>query len=121
LSQKSGIEVARHVLQMTNLPDAIFVTNDLCASTCMLELKRNGIKIPGDIAFAGFNNDHISNLVEPNLTTIDYKGFEMGEMAAQTLISHLNKTQDIQLTQSIVMRHELIIRSSSLKQIKSKT
>jgi LacI family transcriptional regulator len=117
LSQRSGIEVARQVMQMTNMPDAIFITNDLCAATCMLELKKNGIKIPEDIAFAGFNNDHISSLVEPNLTTVDYKGFEMGEMAAQTLINHLNQTQDIELTSTTVMRHELIIRNSSLKQI----
>ncbi|HEY4787936.1 MAG TPA: LacI family DNA-binding transcriptional regulator, partial [Bacteroidales bacterium] len=115
LSLQAGVEAARSILKMPVIPDGIFVANDYCAASCMLELKRNGIKIPQDIAFAGFNNDPISSLIEPNLTNVDYKGFEMGEVAASTLINHLNQTQNINRTQTIVMRHELIIRQSTMK------
>jgi len=115
LSLREGIETAERILKLPQLPDGVFVANDYCAAGCMSELKKKGVKIPNDIAFAGFNNDPVSNLIEPNLTTIDYKGFEMGEIAARTLINHLNESQDINQTQSIVMRHELIIRQSSLK------
>jgi LacI family transcriptional regulator len=31
-----------------------------------------GIRIPEDIAFVGFNNDPVSTVVEPNLTTVNY-------------------------------------------------
>ncbi len=116
LNMEDGIEAAQKILQLLKKPDGIFVTNDFCAASCMLELKKNGVKIPQEILIGGFNNDPISALVEPNLTTIDYKGFEMGEMTAQTLINHLTNTQNLSLTQTIVMRHELIIRQSSIKQ-----
>jgi LacI family transcriptional regulator len=115
LSAADGIEAAKKILALPKLPDGIFVTNDICAASCMLELKRSGVKIPDQLLIAGFNNDQISSFVEPNLTTINYKGFEMGEMAAQTLINHLNQTQTLNLTQTIVMRHELIIRESSVR------
>ncbi len=117
LGTRDGIEAAQSILRMSDMPDAVFVANDNCAANCMIELKRNGIKIPGQISFAGFNNDSISSIVEPNLTTIDYQGFEMGEIAAKMLIDHLNQTQDATRTETIVLRHKLIIRESSRKPV----
>jgi LacI family transcriptional regulator len=114
LSEQAGVEVCRSLLQMDPLPDAIFAANDACAVSCIRELKLAGIKIPKDIAVAGFNNDPLSKVIEPNLTTINYPGYEMGEMAASTLIRRLDLQHGTSLN-SIVLRHELIIRESSLK------
>ena len=38
----------------------------------MSALKAKGVRIPEDIAFVGFNNDPVSTVIEPNLTTINY-------------------------------------------------
>ena len=100
---------------MTTKPDGVFVANDICAISCMQALKKEGIKIPEDIAFAGFNNDPTSCVIEPNLTTIDYRGYDMGEVAAKILIGHLDNNDDLQQTHSLILRSELIIRGSSLK------
>jgi LacI family transcriptional regulator len=81
----------------------------------MIALKKAGIRIPEDIAFAGFNNDPIAEVIEPNLTTVNYPGYEMGETAAHHLINHLNGVANIKSTNLIVLRSELIIRASSLK------
>jgi len=67
------------------------------------------------VAFAGFNNDPASCIIEPNLTTINYKGYEMGEVAAQILINHLNQNDNLQLTHSLILRYELLKRASSLR------
>ena len=115
LSAKAGAEAADTILKMPELPDGVFVANDQCAISCMQELKKAGINIPADIAFAGFNNDPTSCVIEPNLTTIDYKGYEMGEVAAKIMINHLSKTDDLQQTHSLILRSEMIIRGSSLK------
>jgi LacI family transcriptional regulator len=115
LSAQAGADAALAILAMKNRPDGVFVANDLCAISCMLELKKQGVNIPEDIAFAGFNNDPTSCVIEPNLTTIDYKGHEMGEVAAKVLIGHLNNQADLQQTHSLILRSELIIRGSSLK------
>ncbi|HEY5326228.1 MAG TPA: LacI family DNA-binding transcriptional regulator [Mucilaginibacter sp.] len=115
LSAKSGTEAAYMILKMKKMPDAVFSANDICAISCMQALIKQGIKIPEDIAFAGFNNDPTSCVIEPNLTTIDYRGYEMGEVAAKILIGHLDNHDDLQQTHSLILRSELIIRASSLK------
>ncbi|EHQ27470.1 LacI family transcriptional regulator [Mucilaginibacter gracilis] len=115
LSADSGTEAAKQILQLPILPDGIFSANDVCAINCIMALKNAGLKVPQDIAVAGFNNDPSCRIIDPNLTTIDYRGYEMGEVAANLLINHLTNNYDIQLTHSLVLRHELIIRESSLK------
>lgn len=115
LSQEAGAEAAETILKMKPLPDGVFVANDSCAVGCMLALKGAGIRIPEDIAFVGFNNDPVSKVIEPNLTTVNYSGNEMGQVAARHLIDHLNGTSPIGKTNTIVLRSELIVRPSSLK------
>ncbi|HEY0060406.1 MAG TPA: LacI family DNA-binding transcriptional regulator [Flavisolibacter sp.] len=115
LSQESGAEAAATILRMKPLPDGVFVANDSCAVGCMLALKQASIRIPEDIAFIGFNNDPVSKVIEPNLTTVNYSGNEMGQVAARHLINHLNGTSPIDNTNTIVLRSELIVRQSSLK------
>lgn len=115
LSMEAGADAANAILQMKSLPDGVFVSNDNAAVGCMLALKQNGIKIPNDIAFVGFNNDPVSKVIEPNLSTINYSGTEVGEVAARHLISHLNGIFPIHNTNTIILRSELIVRESSLK------
>ena len=115
LSMEAGTEAANAILKMKSLPDGVFVANDNCAIGCMLSLKQNGIKIPADIAFVGFNNDPVSKVIEPNLTTINYSGYEVGEVAARHLINHLTGVSVIHNTNTIILRSELIVRESSLK------
>ncbi|HEY6955013.1 MAG TPA: substrate-binding domain-containing protein, partial [Flavisolibacter sp.] len=97
------------------LPDGVFVANDNAAIGCMLALKQKGVKIPGDVAFVGFNNDPVSQVIEPNLSTISYSGREVGEVAARHLINHLTGVSVIDNTNTIILRSELIVRDSSLK------
>jgi LacI family transcriptional regulator len=118
LSEQCGVEAAMQIMEMKPLPDGAFITNDFSAAVCMQTLKEHGIKIPGDIAIVGFNNDAISKIVEPQLTTVHYPGIDMGEIAARNLINHLRGVSNIKHTQTIVVRSELIIRKSSLKKTK---
>lgn len=112
LTDQVGSEVLPQILRMHPRPDGIFAANDTSAVSIMCELKKAGFNIPEDIAVAGFNNDPISRIVEPNLSTINYPGKEMGEIAAQTLINKLNNLQSTSLS-TIVLSHSTIIRQSS--------
>jgi LacI family transcriptional regulator len=115
LNEAAGAAAGEKILAMKKRPDGIFGANDISTASCMQVLKQGGIRIPDQIAIAGFNNDPISRMVEPNLTTINYPAYQMGEMAATTLINHLSGISSISNTNVIVLRSELIIRSSSLK------
>lgn len=115
LSENCGIEAAEKILQMQPLPEGVFITNDFSAAVCMQKLKEHGICIPKDIAFVGFNNDTISRIIEPQLTSIDYRGVDMGETAARCLLNHLKGISNIIDTNTIVIRSNLLIRKSSLR------
>lgn len=117
LSEKAGEEAAKHILNLApaRRPDAVFSANDTAAVYCMIALKAAGLRIPEDVAFAGFNNDPISKVIEPNLTTVDYSGDTMGNTAVTNLINHLKGISNLYSTNSITLRADMIIRASSLK------
>lgn len=115
LSGGSAIAAARQILRMKPRPDGLFVTNDFCASVCMQVFKEEGISIPGDIAVVGFNNDIISTIVEPRLTTIDYPGREIGEVVALHLIDLLKRGEKHSSTSRVILKSNLIVRASSLR------
>lgn len=117
LLESDGVAAANHILKMKpgNRPDAVFGANDTAPAHCMLTLQEAGIRIPEDIAIAGFNNDPVSRIVKPALTTVDYPGGHLGEAAMMSLIEHLNGTRGATSTGSIILKSELIIRASSQK------
>jgi LacI family transcriptional regulator len=119
LSQETGLEAAEQIARMNPRPDAVFAANDNCAAGCIIGLKKQGLRVPDDIAVVGFNNDPVSTVVEPNLTTINYPGYQMGEAAATSLINHLKGSSLISATDTILLRSELVVRDSSVRRLKT--
>jgi len=115
LSESAAIESAMKILTMDPLPDGAFITNDFVAAVVMRTLKEKNIRIPADIGIVGFNNDAICTLIEPALSTINYPGIDVGEVAARNLINHLKGIGNLQNTNTIIIRSNLIVRKSSLK------
>jgi LacI family transcriptional regulator len=117
LGEQASIEAAQQVLRMSPRPDGIFITNDFCAAVFSNALKEAGLRIPDDIAVVGFNNDAISKIIAPQLTTINYPGAEMGARAARSLIDQLTGLSAPGSPSRIVIPSELIIRASSIKRL----
>ncbi len=114
LSDRSGELVIKKLLGHGSMPDGIFTANDNSAVSIICELKKKGYRVPDDVAVVGFNDDPVSRIVEPNLTTIHYPGRAMGDVAASTMIRILEGTH-FEKVNSIILSHDLIIRQSSLK------
>lgn len=114
MKSEDGVKTARKILSMKNRPDGIFVSNDTCAVAIIVELEKAGVRIPEDIAVVGFNNEPVTQIVQPNLTSVDYPAMEIGELAATSLISKLTNAFSDN-PPNIVLKHQLIIRESSLR------
>jgi LacI family transcriptional regulator len=114
LSETAALRSARQILNMKSRPDGVFATNDFFAALFLQTLKEGGLRVPEDIAIVGFNNDAISKITQPKLTTINYPGEEMGEQAARCLLENLTGVSSARSTDTIIIRSELIIRDSSL-------
>lgn len=113
LSFQAGIEAAERILAFNPLPDGIFAANDLCAVGCMMALKEKGIRIPKEIAIAGFNNDPVSRIADPKLTTVNYPGDEMGKLVGRSLVDRLSGHSPGNFSKTQIIRSELLIRGST--------
>jgi LacI family transcriptional regulator len=118
LTPEMNRQITLDMLERDNRPDAIFAMIDPLAVDVMMVLKEKGIKIPEDIALAGFTNNPTSAVVEPSLTTVSQPGYEMGEIAANHLLDQLDEIVSDD-PQSFVLLTTLVVRESSKKKFKT--
>ncbi|MCS4436556.1 LacI family DNA-binding transcriptional regulator [Aquiflexum gelatinilyticum] len=114
LTPEMNRQVTIEMLESGDLPDAIFAMIDPVAVDVMIVLKEKGIKIPEQIALAGFTNNPTSAVVEPSLTTVSQPGYEMGQLAANHLLDQLEEIVPDD-PQSFVLLTTLVPRNSSKK------
>jgi len=114
LTPEMNRQVTLDMLESEDLPDAIFAMIDPLAVDVMMILKEKGIKIPDQIALAGFTNNPTSAVVEPSLTTVSQPGYEMGQLAANHLLDQLDEIVPDD-PQSFVLLTTLVARNSSKK------
>lgn len=114
LSSEEGMKMADYLLNLPEPPDAIFSSNDTAAVSAIQYAKKKNIIIPDELAIIGFNNDPISLIIDPPLSTITHPAVSMGQIAAQQVLKHKDH-RDIVESETIVLKTELIIRESSLR------
>ncbi len=108
---ESAERIIPELLTKTPRPDAFFAVNDLTAAQTLMIVKRHGLRIPQDIAIVGFTNSQIATLTDPGLTSVDQKGFEMGQLAARLLIDRIENRHGP--VQKKIITSDLVIRGSS--------
>ena len=103
----------KHLLAMRIPPDAIFAINDPAGIEAIKVIKEMGLRIPEDIAIAGFNNDYGSDLIEPGLTTISQPIRDIGRIAVRQLLDMVDKEVCDWKATTTVLNPELIVRGST--------
>lgn len=75
------------------------------------EIKKLRLKIPDDIALAGFSNNPTGALLDPPLTTLNQPAYDIGKVAAELLLDRIinNKTKII----NKILPTKLIIRKTT--------
>ncbi|GAA4353185.1 LacI family DNA-binding transcriptional regulator [Hymenobacter saemangeumensis] len=116
LNQKTGAAYMRKLLKQPERPDAVFASNDLAAVGALQELKAQGLRVPEDIAVAGFSNEPFTTLVEPQLTTVDQGCDTMGISAVRLLQKMLAGNPDrLMQPRNVVLKPKLLVRESTMK------
>ena len=99
-----------------DIPDGIFAVNDLTAIGAMQTIQKKGYKIPDDISIVGFSDGRFSGITDPNLTSVDQHGYEMGITAAEMLFHRILSNDSVYIPEIKILNADLIIRGSSLKE-----
>ena len=114
VSIESGREGTRHLLSLTNPPDAIFATEDFTALGVIKELKEKEIKIPEEFGVIGFANELFGEHITPTLSTVDQQTTGIGRSALNLLLDIIEKRgMDHHIKQKIILEPLLICRDSS--------
>jgi LacI family gluconate utilization system Gnt-I transcriptional repressor len=91
--------------------DAIFFCNDDLAQGGLLAALRMGVSVPKQVAIAGFNDLTGSDQMLPPLTTVRTPRIEIGERAAQMLLSLMRREPVPQ--SSVDLGYKLVAREST--------
>ena len=86
----SAVEEFRKTMAQTRTPSVVFACNDRLAVSLMAAAKKDGLKIPEDIAFVGFDDIYTASMTTPSLSTIHTDTYAMGREAANILLAKLN-------------------------------
>ncbi len=113
LDDTDGIVGFQKLLNLHPLPDAVFAVNDPVATGAFVTIKEHGLKIPADIALAGFSNTHMTSLLDPPLTTVEQPSYEIGKTAAQLLMEQINSSDEEFMPQFKILKTHLIVRGST--------
>ena len=110
-SMQLGYQMLGHISQSHPDVDAVFFCNDDLAQGALLYAQSHGLRVPQDVAIAGFNDLTGSELMSPPLTTIRTPREAIGTRAAQMLVQLIEGT-DLPDNQ-IDVGYELMVRQST--------
>jgi LacI family gluconate utilization system Gnt-I transcriptional repressor len=93
--------------------DAVFFSNDVIAAGAILECNRRNIRIPQDIAIAGFADLDIASEINPPLTTVHVSSHLIGKTAAQMMLSRLAGIEGRQINPISDLGFSIVRRASA--------
>ena len=77
---ESGYELAKAILE-TEKVEAIMCGNDLMAVGAIRAAENLGFRVPEDLGVTGFDHISLLEFVQPRLTTVHIRAYEMGQKA----------------------------------------
>ena len=107
-SELAGHRAVKQLLDLQHRPTAIFAANDSMAIGALSALREAGLRVPEDIAVAGFDDIPMARYMNPPLSTVHVDISKLGERAAALLLSSLHQgprpREQLQLSTTLVIR-----------------
>jgi DNA-binding LacI/PurR family transcriptional regulator len=109
-NRASGVTAASDLLDRG--VDAIFCANDATAEGALETIRARGLRVPADVALAGFDDLDFAAHLDPPLTTIRQRVREQGAEAAHTLFQLIE--DPLGGPRRVILPTELVIRRSTV-------
>ena len=109
--RQAAEELLEHVPHLT----AVFVLNDLMALGALEAVRASGRRVPDDVSIIGFDDIPFAALANPPLTTVGQPIRELGEQAADLLLTVIEEgVPPAEVRQPhVLLPNELIVRGST--------
>ncbi len=93
-SARSGYYAFMRLMSQREKPEAIFAANDMMAMGAYQAARSLHLRIPQDVALAGFDDIFLSQLLTPRLTTVHVPIAELASKAVRYLLQMINGEVD---------------------------
>ena len=101
-TEASGYDAAKKLLDFTPHPNAIFASNDAMAVGVLSALHDAGVKVPDEIALAGFDDIPITRYLTPPLTSVHVSINDLGMLAMKRIIQIVQEEKVHKVEQTIL-------------------
>lgn len=105
--------ITPRLLQLPMPPDAFFAVNDETAIGILYTAKRMGLRVPDDLMICGFSSSNQATSCDPQLTSVEQNGEQVGREAADILIGLVEGTYPYDHAQKRIVRTHLITRGTT--------
>ena len=105
-------QVLRTKMAQATPPTAIITSNTLVTRYVLGAVSRLGLRIPNDLAFAGFDDFDLAEFTSPSLTVVRQPAQEMGRVAANLLFDRIARGEMPDTGNRIVLPVEIVLRRS---------
>jgi LacI family transcriptional regulator len=109
--EQSGYRAGKALAARDQRPEAVFAANDVMAVGCLLAFREAGVRVPDDVALAGFDDIPVAALVSPSLTTMRVRIADLGESALTHLLLSIESPKRIRRVAQ-AFQPELVVRES---------
>jgi LacI family transcriptional regulator len=113
-SEESGHRAGLQLADMSPRPAAVFAANDAMAIGCLLALGERGVRVPQEMAVAGFDDIPVARLIRPSLTTVRINIAELSRRALKRLVAVIDG--DTAKNAPETVHPQLVVRESSVPQ-----
>ncbi|WP_049621140.1 LacI family DNA-binding transcriptional regulator [Frateuria defendens] len=110
-TERSGYAAAENLLARGVAFDAVFAASDLIAIGALRALNERGLRVPEDVALAGFDDIPMARSVHPALTTVMQDTKQAGERLVDSLLRLIHG----EAVASTLLPAQLVVRRSSLR------
>lgn len=114
-SRTSGYQQAYDIAGRLDQLDAIAVANDRMAIGLIQGLREQGVTLPKQLPLVGYDDSDMARLLEMPLTTVRVPFYQMGYLAAQSLLERIPAWKSNEDVFSKTLKTELIVRDSSYR------
>ena len=102
--------LARQMLELPERPTAIFCANNLLSLGALRALRAAGLRVPDDVALAGFDDEQFYDLLDPPLTGVAQPIDRIARTAAELLYERI--ADPARPTRAVVLPAQLRLRTS---------
>jgi DNA-binding LacI/PurR family transcriptional regulator len=113
LHRADGAAAMRRLLDAGAPVDAVFCFSDQLALGALHTALRHGLRVPADLAIAGFDDVEDGRYANPSLTTVSPDKAGIAAAALECLVDRLAGSPDPAPARRIVVGHHLEIRDST--------